>query len=286
MATIKHLQPTNLDHFVPRYGMAEEHREIKTAIAIAAHPDDIEFLMAGTLMRLAEVGYQIHYWNLANGCCGTTQYSGEEIARIRRAEAKSSAGDMGAHFHESICNDMEVFYDKPTLAKVAAVIREVRPQIVLTHSPIDYLEDHTNSCRLAVSATFCRGMPNFVTDPPRPAIEGNTTVYHAQPYSHHDPLGKLVVPQFCVDVTSLIERKVELLDRHQSQKLWLDESQGLDSYLATLRDLDAKAGQFSDGKFKYAEGWRRHLHLGFCGPEDCPLSTALGAAVHVNGVDA
>ena len=89
---------------------------------------------------------------------------------------------------------MEVFYEKSLLAKVAGVIREVRPKIVLTHSPVDYLEDHTNACRLAVSATFCRGMPNFPTDPIRPAIEETVTVYHAQPYSHYDPLGKPVTP--------------------------------------------------------------------------------------------
>ena len=184
---------------------------MKNAFAIAAHPDDIEFLMSGTLMLLAEAGYEIHYWNLANGCCGTTQYPTEEIAAIRRKEAIAATESVGATFHESICNDLEIFYDKPTLAKVASVIREVSPEIVLTHSPVDYFEDHTNTCRLVVSATFSRGMPNFPVDPPRAAIEQKATIYHAQPYSHHDPLGKLVVPEQFVDVSGLIERKVAML---------------------------------------------------------------------------
>ena len=43
----------------------------KRAFAVAAHPDDIEFVMAGTLMQLADAGYELHYMNIANGCCGS-----------------------------------------------------------------------------------------------------------------------------------------------------------------------------------------------------------------------
>ena len=247
---------------------------MKTAIAIAAHPDDIEMLMSGTLMLLRAAGYEIHYWNLANGCCGTTKYDADTIARIRREEAQSAAHAIGATFHESICNDLEIFYDKPTLAKVASVIRGVAPEIVLTHSPVDYMEDHTNTCRLVVTAAFTRGMPNFPVDPPRPAIESKATVYHAQPYSHREPLGRVVEPDLVVDTTDLIELKKKMLAKHASQKLWLDESQGLNSYLDAMAGLDEELGRMSC-LFKFAEGWRRHLHLGFCGPQDDPLKDAL-----------
>ena len=71
-----------------------------------------------------------------------------------------------------------------------------------------------------------------------------------------------------------VERKVEMLSKHVSQKKWLDESQGHDSYLQTLRDLDAECGRIS-GMFEFAEGWRRHLHLGFCDEQDDPLRKAL-----------
>ena len=231
-------------------------------------------------MLLRANGYQIHYWNLANGCCGTTQYPPETIARIRREEAMAAAAAIGATFHESICNDLEIFYDKPTLAKVASVIREVAPEIVLTHAPVDYMEDHTNTCRLVTTATFARGMPNFPVDPPRPATPGKVTLYHAQPYSHHDPLRRLVEPDVVVDVTDLIELKKKMLSKHASQKKWLDESQGLDSYLNTMADLDAELGRMSC-LFKYAEGWRRHSHLGFCGDKEDPLREALKERVLV-----
>jgi LmbE family N-acetylglucosaminyl deacetylase len=247
----------------------------KTAIAIAAHPDDIEFFMSGTLMLLGRAGYEIHYMNIANGCCGTTEYDIETITRMRRDEAQEAAASIGAIFHESICNDLEIFYEQATLAKVTSVIREVAPEIVLTHAPADYMEDHMNTSRLAVSAAFCRGMPNFPVDPPRDPVDQTVTVYHAQPYSHRDPLRQLVTPDLWVDVGDVLEEKVTMLAKHASQKLWLDESQGHDSYLQTLRDLDAEGGQLS-GRFQYAEGWRRHLHLGFCGPDDNPLVDALG----------
>jgi LmbE family N-acetylglucosaminyl deacetylase len=252
---------------------------MKSTFAIAAHPDDIEFFMSGTLMLLKEAGYEIHYMNVANGCCGTTQYDRETIARMRREEATNAAASIGATFHESICNDLEVFYDKPTLAKVASVMREVAPEIVLTHSPSDYMEDHMNVCRLAVTAAFARGMPNFAVDPPRDDVTGNVTVYHAQPYSHRDPMRQLVIPDLYVDVSDVVARKVEILACHQSQKVWLDESQGHDSYLQTLRDLDRELGQMS-GRFEFTEGWRRHLHLGFCRPDDDPLRYALGERIY------
>ena len=55
---------------------------MKRVFAVAAHPDDIEFFMSGTLMRLGEVGYELHYMNLADGCCGSTQHDAETIAEI------------------------------------------------------------------------------------------------------------------------------------------------------------------------------------------------------------
>jgi LmbE family N-acetylglucosaminyl deacetylase len=251
---------------------------MSAAIAIAAHPDDIEFFMSGTLIHLRNAGWEIHYMNVANGCCGSLQHDRETTARMRREEAMRAAARLGATFHESLTADLEIFYDKPTLAKLASVIREAAPEIVLTHSPSDYMEDHQNVCRLAVTAAFSRGMPNFPVDPPRPAIDNKVTVYHAQPFGNCDPLGEMVRPHFFVDTADVVEQKVAALAEHVSQKHWLDVSQGHDSYLQTLRDLDREVGQMS-GRFQYAEGWRRHRYLGFCGPADDPLAEALRGRV-------
>jgi LmbE family N-acetylglucosaminyl deacetylase len=244
------------------------------AIAIAAHPDDIEFLMAGTLIRLRNAGFEIHYMNVANGCCGTTEYDSETIVAVRRAEAIEAAKAMGATFHESLCNDLEVFYGEDLLRQLASVIRQVAPSIVLTHSPTDYMEDHTNTCRLVVTATFSRGMPNFRVYPAVEPIETSVTVYHSQPYSNRDPLRRAVVPDLFVDVSDLQDDKKRFLACHTSQKQWLDKSQGLDSYLHTMCELDAEVGTLSQ-TFECAEGWRRRLHLGFAGPDDDPLRDAI-----------
>lgn len=250
-----------------------------TAFAIAAHPDDIEFVMAGTLIRLRDAGYEIHYMNVANGCCGSTVYDAVTAARIRREEGIAACKVIGAVFHESLTNDLEIFYDRDTLLRLAAVMRQVAPEIVLTHSPVDYMEDHTNACRLAVTAAFSRGMPNFPVNPPTPVTHQQVTVYHAQPHGNCDPLGQPIRPNLFVDITSVLELKTAMLAAHQSQRQWLDESQGLDSYLQTMKDLSREIGRFS-GRFEFAEGWRRHLHYGFCEPDADPLASALAPWIH------
>ncbi len=247
-------------------------------LAVAAHPDDIEFVMSGTMMRLRDAGYELHYLNVANGCCGSTETDAETTARIRRVEAQRAAASLGATFHESLTNDLEIFYDRSTLLRLAAVVRQVAPRILLVHSPQDYMEDHVNACRLAVTAAFSRGMPNFPVDPPHPPVDQEVTVYHAQPHGNCDALCQPIHPQFFVDVTELMEQKSQLLSLHESQKKWLDRSQGMDSYLATMRDLCADVGRLS-GRFRYAEGWRRHSHLGFCAADANPLLAALPSCV-------
>ncbi|MCC9605499.1 PIG-L family deacetylase [Blastopirellula sp. JC732] len=246
----------------------------RSVLAVAAHPDDIEFMMAGALMALADVGYELHYWNIADGCCGSLETDRETTARIRLEEAKTAAASIGATFHPPLCADLEVFYNLELLSKVTSVIREIEPQIILTHAPSDYMEDHMQVARLAVTGAFSRGIPNFPVDPPRPIIGQKVTVYHAQPYQNRDPLGKLVMPELFVDTTDLVERKVEMLACHKSQKEWLDKSQGLGSYLEALRNMDRQIGGLSE-KFAFAEGYRRHLYAGFCDPGDDPLSAAL-----------
>src|SRR5580658_10145052 len=116
----------------------------KIALAIAAHPDDIEFMMAGTLLLLKEAGYEIHGLNLASGSCGTTEHDAKTIRRIRLREAKKAAAILGACLHPPLVDDMEILYGLRLLRRVVAVVREVRPTILLTHSPFDYMEDHTN----------------------------------------------------------------------------------------------------------------------------------------------
>ncbi|MFP4502400.1 MAG: PIG-L family deacetylase [Candidatus Hydrogenedentota bacterium] len=246
-----------------------------TALAVAAHPDDIEFMMAGTLLLLGQAGYELHVFNIANGSCGTASTPRAAIVEQRGKEAKNAARVLGAHHHEPLVDDLDIFYTKPLIKGVAAVVRAVKPAIMLVHSPEDYMEDHMNACRLAVTAGFVRGMCNYPTQPEQPPVDTPLTIYHAQPHAHMDGLRRSVRPGMYVDIGSVLEQKRAALACHVSQKQWLDESQGMDSYLHTMEDLCREAGRWS-ALFEYAEGWRRHSHMGFCGPDDDPLHDALG----------
>ncbi len=252
-----------------------------TAMAIGAHPDDIEFVMAGTLLRLKDAGAAIHMWNLANGSCGTAVHSKDEIVRLRAAEARASAEAAGAVVHPALADDLAIFYEPGLLARVAAVLREVKPDILLVPSPQDYMEDHMNTCRLAVSAAFAHGMVNFPTDPPRPAWQEPLALYHALPHGLCDALGHQIRPERYVDTGPVLARKRTMLTKHDTQKSWLDVSQGMDSYLLEMEAMSRQVGQMS-GRFEHAEGWRRHSHLGFGPPDFDPLQDALGPACWVD----
>jgi LmbE family N-acetylglucosaminyl deacetylase len=253
----------------------------KVAIAIGAHPDDIEFYMAGTLLMLKQAGYETHYLNVASGNCGSAEYNGAMTRSIRHTEARAAAKILGAQFHPSFTEDLEILYNLELLRALSAVIREVKPGIVLTHSPQDYMEDHMNTSRLAVTAAFTRGMPNFKTAPPRPAADYEVTLYHALPHGLCDQLRRRLIPGAFVNTTSVHKTQLKALAAHKSQQHWLDVSQGLNSYLLAVEDMSLAVGRMSK-RFKHAEGWRRHLHFGFCTPEADPLAQALGKNYVVN----
>lgn len=253
----------------------------QVAFAVAPHPDDIEFMMAGSLLLLGEAGYELHSMNLCNGSCGTADQDRETIIARRTQEAREAAKTLGATFHEPLFDDIDLFYERSVIRRLGAVVREVKPTIMLVASPEDYMEDHMNACRAAVTAAFCRGMRNFPTDPPRPAYSGDVTLYHALPWGLRDSLRRPVRAGMYVDIASALDAKRAALACHKSQKEWLDASQGLDSYLTTMEEMSREVGGLS-GRFEYAEGWRRHLHLGFCAEDADPLTEALGDKVVIS----
>jgi N-acetylglucosamine malate deacetylase 1 len=251
----------------------------KVALATAAHPDDVEFLMAGTLALLADAGYQCHIFTIGNGNCGTAVHSHEEIVRIRGGEAAEAAALIGATYHHGLVNDIEILYEPELLREVTAVIRAVEPEIVLTHSPQDYMEDHQNTSRLTVTACFCRGMRNWISHPHLAPTMQDVFLYHAQPYGSLGQLREPIVPALIVDVSEKIEIKTEMLRRHASQKDWLDVSQGKDAYLVSMRDNCAEMGRRGPIPVAFAEGFRQHLHVGFSARDEDRLSAVLGGKV-------
>jgi LmbE family N-acetylglucosaminyl deacetylase len=253
-----------------------------TVLAISCHPDDIEFQMAGTLLLLKQAGCAIHYFNIANGSAGTTELRPEEIVAKRRREAIRAAEHLGATFHESLVDDLEVFYTQDLIRRVTALVRRVKPDIVLTMSVDDYMEDHMSTARIAITATFARGIRNYRSIPDEPPVLQDAMLYHSIPHILTDWVRRPLVPEFFVDITSVIDRKESMLACHESQKDWLDRSQGFNSYLATMRDNAEKVGAMS-GRFRFAEGWRRHSHVGFTREDGNPLFDILRGFCHIPG---
>lgn len=246
-----------------------------SCLAIYAHPDDIEFSAAGTMLQLARRGWDLHYFDLCAGNGGSVQMDGPTTAARRLLEAQAAARLLGARFHPPVVDDMTLTYDIEVMRKVAAVIRQTRADIVLTHALSDYMEDHMACARLAASAAFTHGMPNFETIPPAPTYAHAVTVYHAMPHGLRSPLRQKLRAGLYVDVGPVQDQARLALAAHASQKDWLDKSQGMDSYLHTLDQMAAAVGALS-GRFAQAQGWCRHLHLGYSASEIDPLRAALG----------
>lgn len=253
-----------------------------SVLAVGAHPDDIEFSMSGTLCLLKDIGCRLHYFNLANGCCGTVRHSREEIVQIREAEARAAAEKLAARYYPSIVDDFSIFYSAELLGKVAAVVRRSRPRIILLPSLDDYMEDHIMTARLTASAAFVRHVPNYTTIPPQDPMDGDVVLYHALPHGLKSEMRRPVKPELFVDISDVINRKADLLACHRSQKDWLDVSQGFDSYLETMKQMSGTVGRKS-GRFEFAEGWTRHSHLGYSSEEDDPLFGLLASRIVGNG---
>lgn len=245
------------------------------ALAVAAHPDDIEFVMAGTLLLLADAGWAIHYLSLSTGNLGSLNTPPARTARVRRGEAQAAARMLGATWHPPMCHDLEIFYDSRTLRRLCGIIRHVKPLVILTHSPQDYMEDHMTASRLAVTAAFARAHGGYRTAPSRPPTAAPVTLYHASPHGLRDQLRRVVAPGAFVDTTGVQVRKRAALACHESQREFLRTTQDMDYYVQTMDDFSRALGRLSR-RFEHAEGWRRHLHFGFCEEQADPLRDALG----------
>jgi LmbE family N-acetylglucosaminyl deacetylase len=243
-------------------------------LSVLAHPDDAEFLCGGTLIRLArEHGWQVHIATMTPGDCGSTEYNAEEIAAIRRAEGARAAALLGAIYHCLEERDLLIFYHERPLERVTRLLRTVRPRIVLTHSPADYMLDHEMTSVLTRAAAFDAAVPNFLADrghpPPLPRIPH---LYYCDATEGKDLLGRAVEPAFRIDVSAAMETKTAMLAEHASQREWLRRQHGMDHYVQSMRDWCGAVGRQAGVAF--AEGFRQHL--GHSYPQDNLIGQLLG----------
>lgn len=244
------------------------------ALSILAHPDDAEFLCAGTLARLVkEQGWSVHIATMTPGDCGSAEHTSEEISRIRRGEAAAAASLIGGTYHCLEERDLLVQFQESALRKVTTLIREVNPKVVLTHSPEDYHVDHEMTSLLVRAATFAAAVPLFNQGSCRPT-EHIPALYYCDPIEGKDIFGTPIVPRIYIDISSVIDTKAKMLEAHASQRLWLLKHHGVDNYINTMRAWSAQRGQ--ERGVAFAEGFRQHL--GHSYPQDDILGQLLGTA--------
>jgi LmbE family N-acetylglucosaminyl deacetylase len=248
----------------------------KTILSLGAHPDDAEFFCAGTLALLHQKGWQVHIATMTPGDCGTVQYSREEISRIRRAEATKAAGILAGTYHCLECDDIFILYDRPTLLKAIELMRKVKPAIVFTTSPSDYMVDHEMASKVAQTACFACGVVNVETPGAEP-FEPIPHLYYMDPAEQKDKYGTHIKAETIVDITDVTNTKEKMLCCHESQRHWLMTHHGMDEYVNMMKDSDRKRGREINSAF--AEGFRQHL--GHAYPQDNILKTELGDLVHI-----
>jgi len=252
--------------------------KIKRVLAVGAHPDDVEIMCSGTLFALHQLGHEVHVGSLTLGDCGSAELSAEEIRRIRHREAMKACEVLGATYHHVGFDDLCIFNDDDSNRRVTALLREVDPWMVITHSPNDYISDHEITSLLVRNACFYASIPNYET---KAGAAGCTLkipyLYYAQPMEGIDIFGKEVTPQFYVDISGWMQQKSEMLACHESQRNWLRAHHGMDEYIESMRRFNTSLGQraskVSGRLITYAEAFRQHC--GHAYPDDNIITTFL-----------
>jgi LmbE family N-acetylglucosaminyl deacetylase len=233
---------------------SQPHRRV--ALSLLAHPDDAEMQCAGTLIRLADAGWEIHIATVANGDCGSATLPKAEIAAIRRKEGIAAAGKINATYHCLDEPDVNLVFDKPTIRKVTDLFRRIGPTLLFTHPRHDYMLDHETVHTMARAAAFSYSIPN-ASD--LPLVDGSAIpwLYYCDPIEARDPYtGELVEPTTYIDVTEQVDRKIEMLVCHASQREWLRAHHGMDEYVEAMKRFGAeRGGQIG---VKYAEAFVQH----------------------------
>jgi N-acetylglucosamine malate deacetylase 1 len=227
-------------------------------LALHAHPDDLEFLAAGTLALLAAAGHTITMATMTGGDCGSREFGPDKLEAIRRGEASKSAKLIGASYECVGFRDMRIFNDDPSRHRVTEFVRSTAPDIVVTASPSDYHCDHEATSILVRDALFAAGVPNYKTGP-APPLEHIPHLYFTDPVEGLDRDGNRVMPSFLIDVSAMMETKRAMLACHESQRRWLKQHHGMDNYMEEMEHWTKARGELAGVAF--AEGFRPyHVH--------------------------
>ena len=174
-------------------------------LAIGAHPDDIELIAGGTLIRAQQLGRSTAVLDLAAG-----EMASRGSPDLRAKEAASAAKIMGLTTRENLgFPDSGILNTPETRAKVALVIRRLQPKIVITHSLHGRHPDHPMVAQLVRDACFVAGLKKI--EPTVPAYRP-LKVIHA--LSFREDYQK---PTFVVDISESFEKKLQAIASYHSQ---------------------------------------------------------------------
>ncbi|MEK7768061.1 MAG: PIG-L family deacetylase [bacterium] len=241
-----------------------------TVLAVFAHPDDMELLCAGTLKLLVDRGWTMATVTLCGGDLGSTTETREAIHARRLKEAEAGAAVVGGAYAWAGLDDFTLHYCPEQLVAVVEQLRRFAPDVVITHSPEDYLPDHEECSRLVRMACFTAGVPLYKTASPATG-KPIPALYYADALEGKDLLGRPVVPMFRIDVTTTFAVRERALACHVSQREWLRSHHGIDQYLLENERLARGYGEHCG--VRYAEGFRQHL--GHAYPQENILGHAL-----------
>ncbi|MGQ9629462.1 MAG: PIG-L deacetylase family protein [bacterium] len=215
-------------------------------LGVGAHPDDLELLCGGTLAKYAKRGDEVTMAVVTNGEVGSETLSKEEIARIRRDEAKEAAAVIGAEFIWMDFPDEFLFDSKEARLKFIDVLRQARPDVVLAHFPSDYHPDHSISGQIVYNVKMMITVPNIKTE--HPPCKKIPEIYYMDTLA-----GINFQPYDYVDISDTFETKREMLSKHRSQGAWLEKF-GM-SYIEFM-EIVARFRGIQSG-VRYAEAFSR-----------------------------
>jgi len=210
-------------------------------LAVAAHPDDVELLCAGTLGLLSRQGHELWLAHMTVGDKGGQQPP-DELARIRGEEALSAAKILGAETYGGITGDLELYVCARHAQRITELLDEVEPNVVITHALSDYHPDHRITGRMVVDRVGVRSV--------QPPVLYMDTV-----------AGIDFAPEFYCDIAETVELKKDMLRCHTSQIQWMARYRHTDieyiiEWVGAWRGLQCGA--------RYAEGFRVETSVGSC----------------------
>jgi LmbE family N-acetylglucosaminyl deacetylase len=219
-------------------------------LAIGAHPDDVEINCAGTLAKFAKQGHQVFIATATSGNIGSATHSMEEIAKVRKAEAASSAACIGAEY---ICLDYddEMFFEsREVRLRFIDLVRYCKAEVILTHYANDYNPDHELTSKIIRDIAVMIPIAHLKT--PSPPFDCIPKIFYFE-----SALGLGFVPSEYVDISDCIDSKKAMLACHESQVAWMKANYKDDPWAGDLVErmlLNARYRGIQCG-VPYAEGF-------------------------------